>query len=53
MARSGAERQAALAARHRAAGRVQRKMWAHPEDWPRIVKYVERLNKKREQEKSG
>lgn len=48
MPRSGKERQADLAARHRAAGRVQRKVWAHPEDWARITKYVMRMNRARD-----
>lgn len=42
------EKQAAYAERQKAAGRTQRKVWAHPEDWPRIKSYVERLNKQRE-----
>lgn len=42
------ERQADWAARHRAAGRVQRKRWAHPEDWPTIDSHIKRMEKKRE-----
>lgn len=34
--------------RKRDAGLVQRKVWAHPDDWPGIRKYVARLNRKRE-----
>lgn len=48
MPKTPAERQAALAERQRAAGRVQRKVWASPEDWPAIRAFVENLNRARE-----
>lgn len=41
---STAKRQADLADRQRAAGRTQRKVWAHPDDWPKIMAYVQLLN---------
>ena len=46
---SNKQAQAAYAARQRAAGRTQRKVWAHDEDWPSIREYVRELNQKREQ----
>ena len=42
------ERQATMRERYRALGRVQRSVWAHPEDWPDIVALVRVLNEKRE-----
>lgn len=33
--------------RKRDQGLVQRKRWAHPEDWPAIDRYIERKNKAR------
>jgi len=44
---SSRARVAAYEQRKRDAGLVQRKRWAHPEDWPRIDRYIERLNKAR------
>ena len=46
---SNRELQAAYAARQRAAGRTQRKIWAHDEDWQAIREFVRGLNQKREQ----
>lgn len=34
--------------RQRELGRVQRTVWLHLSDWPRIRKYIDRLNKERE-----
>jgi hypothetical protein len=42
-----AERQAARTARLRAAGLVPRQAWAHPDDWPRVQRYLQRLAKQR------
>ena len=46
--RTNAERQMDWANKHRALGRTQRKLWAHPEDWHQIYKYIDRKNKSRE-----
>ncbi len=43
-----AQRRKALEDRERAKGRVQRKRWAHPKDWPEIDRLIAELNKARE-----
>jgi|GEM_PF-4701748 len=43
-----AERQASWRARNRQLGRVETKVWPHPEDRDRVRRYVERLNRQRE-----
>lgn len=43
-----AERKAAERARMRARGFVLKQFWIHPEDWPRVEKYLSRLRKEKE-----
>lgn len=42
------DRVARLEQKQRENGRVQRKRWAHPEDWSEIDRLIYNLNKKRE-----
>jgi hypothetical protein len=35
-------------ARMRARGFVLRQFWVHPKDWPRVQRYLQRVNKRRE-----
>lgn len=46
------ERVARHAERQREQGRVQRKIWANPDDWPKIKALVDKLNKARENPQS-
>jgi hypothetical protein len=45
--KSSTPRVAKHEAAQREAGRVQRKRWAHPDDWPEIDRVIDRLNKAR------
>lgn len=47
MAKSVAERKADERARMRKLGYVLRQFWVHPQDWPRVKKYLERVNARR------
>jgi len=47
--KDGAARVAALEQRHRDAGEVQRKRWAHPDDWPKIDALISELRAERKQ----
>ena len=42
------ERKADERARMRAAGFVLRQFWVHPDDWPKVQKYLARVKKQRE-----
>jgi len=44
-AKTSAQRRKALEDRERAKGRVQRKRWAHPDDWAAIDRLIAELNK--------
>lgn len=46
-AKTPKERVAALRARNRARGLVDRVVWLDIRDYPRLLKYVERLNRAR------
>jgi hypothetical protein len=46
---SAAERKAAERARKREGGMMGFEIWVHIADWPRIKRYIDRLNKKRAQ----
>jgi hypothetical protein len=46
-AKTPAERKAAERERNRAGGLVQRHVWIDIRDYPRLLKYVERLNRAR------
>lgn len=47
--KDGAARVAALEQRHRSAGEVQRKRWAHPDDWPQVDALIAALRAARKQ----
>jgi hypothetical protein len=46
-AKTAAQRQADRKARELAAGRVQWKRWAHPDDVPALAEYADKLARKR------
>lgn len=46
-AKTTTERVAAFRARNRARGLVERPIWIDIRDYPRLLKYVERLNRAR------
>ena len=48
MAKSDTQRQKSRDDRHRAAGLVQRRRWAHPDDWAAIDAEIDRLCKNRD-----
>ena len=48
--KTAAERQAERKARELAAGRVQWKCWAHPDDLPAIKALAEKLHRKRQKD---
>lgn len=41
--KTASERKAAERAKKRSAGLRAYEIWAHPQDWPRIRKYIDRL----------
>jgi hypothetical protein len=45
--KSDAERKRAERVRMRERGYVLKQFWVHPEDWPQIAKYLDRINKQR------
>lgn len=47
-AKTAAERKADERERMRAQGFVLRQVWVHPEDWPRVKKYLAQVRKRRE-----
>ena len=47
VAKSDAERKADERARMRKLGYVLRQFWVHPQDWPSVKRYLERVNKRR------
>ena len=51
--RGSAARQRRFEDRQRALGRVQRKVWVHPEDWFRLRKEIEYHNRARESAPAG
>jgi len=48
-AKSDAERKADERARMRKLGYVLRQFWVHPHDWPRVKRYLERVNARRDE----
>lgn len=47
VAKSATERKAAERERKRSLGLVPGEVWAHPQDWPDVRRYVERKTRKR------
>ncbi len=48
MALTSKERQERFLRQHRKLGRIPKRVYTHPEDWPDVKRYVERKNRKRE-----